>query len=103
MDYIWWLLFVVWIPLGYLWARNFAYLRKYTRTFRFVVVASLIFSIPWDILAVKADIWHYYTGHIVGLWIFGLPIEEYLYIVTVSILLATGTLLLKRTGAKSRA
>lgn len=96
MDYILWLLLVVWIPLALLWIRHFHYLKGYLRTFRFVIVASLIITIPWDILAVRADIWHYFEGHILGVWFLWLPIEEYLYILTVSVYIATGTLLLRR-------
>ncbi|MCA9324527.1 lycopene cyclase domain-containing protein [Candidatus Saccharibacteria bacterium] len=96
MDYVVWLLLVVWIPLGVLWLRHFNYLKHYVRTFRFVVIASLIIAIPWDILAVQSDIWHYFDGHHLGIWLLGLPIEEYLYILTVSVYVATATLLIRR-------
>lgn len=94
MTYIVWLSLCVWAPTLILWTFNCSYLSKFPRTLGFCVAGSLLFSVPWDIVAVRADIWHVFDSHILGVWIFGLPLEEYLFIVSVTFYVSTVTLLL---------
>ncbi len=96
MTYIFWLSLFVWTPTLLLWVCNFRYLSKFPRTIAFCVVGSLIFSVPWDIVAVRSNIWHFFDGHILDVWVVGLPIEEYLFIVSVAAYISTITLLLRK-------
>jgi lycopene cyclase domain-containing protein len=101
MTYIYWLSIFVWLPIIVLWAMNWTYLSRYTRTFLYCVIWSLLFSIPWDIWAVKAQIWIFPQNTNVGLQIGGLPLEEYFFMIFVTILISTVVLLLRKKLALS--
>ena len=96
MAYIYWLFTFVWLPLIILWVANWKYLVKYRNVFLYCIVWALVFSIPWDIWAVKADIWHFPEDTNVGIWIGGLPLEEYFFIIFVTMLISTVVLLLRK-------
>jgi len=96
MEYIFWLAIFVWLPIIILWAMNWEYLLKYKRTFLYCIIWAFIFSIPWDIWAVRADIWHFPSDTNIGVLIGGLPLEEYFFMAFVTILISTVVLLLKK-------
>lgn len=100
-EYLIWLLIFVILPLIILWIWKFRDLAKYKKVFFLAPVGSLIFSIPWDIIAVRENIWYFREPHILGIWLFGLSIEEYLFIIFVTLLFSSITVLLwKRLGVK---
>ena len=101
MSYIYWLTIFVWLPTIVLWAINWKYLSQYKKTFLYCIIWALIFSIPWDIWAVKAQIWNFPQDTNIGLWIGGLPIEEYFFMVFVTVLISTVVLLLRKRFAPS--
>jgi lycopene cyclase domain-containing protein len=96
MTYIYWLSIFVWFPLIILWAANWKYLWQYKNTFLYCIIWALIFSIPWDIWAVRTKIWIFPEDTNIGAWIGGLPLEEYLFMIFVTMLISTITLLLRR-------
>jgi len=66
-----------------------------------VLVGCLAVSVPWDILSVENHIWYFSEPHIVGLWLWGLPVEEYVYISLVALLASSVTILVwERYGVK---
>tara|TARA_Y100000310_G_C20421583_1_gene686926 strand:- start:203 stop:505 length:303 start_codon:yes stop_codon:yes gene_type:complete len=42
-----------------------------------------IFAIPLDIYATSKGVWSFGEDHVLGFWLFGLPLEEYLFYITV--------------------
>ena len=96
MAYIYWLIIFVWLPIIVLWAVNWKYLSQYKKTFLYCVIWALIFSIPWDIWAVRADIWRFPQDTNIGVLICGLPLEEYFFMIFVTMLVSTVVLLLKK-------
>ena len=96
MAYIYWLSIFVWLPLLILWVVNWKYLSRYKKTFLYCIEWALLFSIPWDIWAVKVQIWLFPQDTNIGLWIGGLPLEEYFFIIFVTMLISTIVLLLRR-------
>ena len=70
--------FLMWRWRALFWSRR--------RAFAWAVLGSLGGGWVWDALAVQLDIWHYDPNHIVGWWIIGLPIEEWLWIVGVTLM-----------------
>ncbi len=96
MAYIYWLSIFVWLPLLILWAINWKYLARYKKTFLYCIGWALLFSIPWDIWAVQKQIWIFPHNTNIGVWIGGLPMEEYLFIIFVTMLISTTVLLLKK-------
>ena len=100
MDYLLWLAIFVWAPLALLWLTSFRILWRCKRTIAFCMVWALVFSIPWDLWAVKTEIWRFPAESNLGLWVFGLPLEEYLFITTVTAFLASLVLVLKGRAAR---
>ena len=96
MTYIYWLSIFVWLPLLLMWAFNLRYLLSYKKTFLLCIFWSLVFSVPWDYWAIRTQIWIFPADTNLGIWIGGLPLEEYFFIVFVTLLASTITLLLKR-------
>lgn len=97
---LWILLFAV-LPVVALFIIKFKVLKKYKLIFLFTIIGSFIFSIPWDYIAIKEKIWYFAEPHIFGLWILGLPIEEYLFIIFETMLFTIITILLwKKFGSK---
>jgi lycopene cyclase domain-containing protein len=56
---------------------------------------ALVFSIPWDIFAVTNHLWFFPKEGNIGFLILGLPIEEYLFMTTVTLLIGSITILVK--------
>lgn len=96
MEYLYWLTIFVWTPLIVLWARNWAYLFLYKKTILYCIGWALLFSVPWDLWAILTKIWIFHPDTNVGVWIGGLPLEEYFFIVFVTMLVSTTALLFKR-------
>jgi len=93
LEYLKWLLVFVILPLLFVWIFWFKELIKYKITHFFVIICSLIVSVPWDIISVKKDIWYFTEPYILGIWLFGLPIEEYLFIILISFLVSCMSIL----------
>lgn len=98
MGYLFWLTIFVLAPSLYLWYLNFNLLWKYKKTILYAIFFAFIFSIPWDILAVKNIIWFFPKEGNVGIILGRLPIEEYLFMSTVTLLISSLTIALKYKG-----
>lgn len=96
MNYIYWLSIFVWLPLIVMWVVNWRYLSKYRKTFLYCIIWALIFSIPWDIWAVKSQIWIFPADTNLGVIINGLPLEEYFFMIFVTMLISTAVLLFRK-------
>mgnify|MGYP001580350402 CR=1 FL=1 len=95
MSYLMWLTILVCFPLSVLWLTHLKSLMKYKRTISLCVFSGLLFGIPWDYWAIQTRIWEFPRENIVGIWIAGIPLEEYLFLVFVTMLISTITLILK--------
>lgn len=93
--YLKWLLIFVWLPTLFLWLKNFDLLRRYTSTLSLCIIFALIFSVPWDLWAIKTKIWVFPQDTNLGIWFGGLPLEEYLFIIFVTLEIGSLTLVLK--------
>ena len=93
-SYPMWLAIFIILPLAALWTFGRRTLRKYARMLGLTAIGCLVVSVPWDILSVQGGIWYFKPPHIVGVWLLGLPIEEYVYIVGVGLLACSVTILL---------
>ena len=56
---------------------------------------SLVFSIPWDIFAIRNRIWIFPKEGNIGLFILDLPIEELLFMTTVTLLIGSVVVIVK--------
>ena len=56
---------------------------------------ALIISVPWDLIAANSKVWSFPRGHNYGIYIGSLPIEEYLFIISDTLIITTIVLLLR--------
>ena len=92
-SYRLWLLIFLTLPLGLIWCFRFQRLMQYRLVLTLTSLGCLALAVPWDILAVKDHIWYFSEPYILGVWMLGLPIEEYVYILFVGLLSASVTVL----------
>lgn len=90
---IWLLIFVI-LPLSILWILNYQRLKKYKKVFYLTIIGALIFSYLWDLIAINQRIWYFELPHILGIFILGLPLEEYVFIIGIVLLFTITTILL---------
>ncbi len=88
-----WLVGFLVFPLAVLWAIKFRDLVKYRRIFLKVILGALIYFVPWDVFAVQNRFWFFEGSHTSGLRALGLPLEEYLYIICMTLWLTSITAL----------
>ncbi len=93
-SYLVWLFIFNVIPLAILCFFNFDYFKKKKRIFLIAVIGAVIFSFPWDFIAIYEKIWYFEKPFVLGVYIMGLPIEEWLFIILNTLLISSITLLL---------
>lgn len=99
-TYLFWLFCFIGIPLLVLlrWRQP---LWRQRRALAWTVLGAVVGGWLWDALAVRMTLWHYDPSHIAGIWFFGLPLEEWLWIVGVTLLFGGVTILLaERMGVQ---
>lgn len=100
-EYPLWLLIFVVLPLAVLWIIKYRCLKEYKIVFFLAPIGSIIFSFPWDLIAINEKIWYFEEPHIFGINLLGLPIEEWFFIVFITLLFASITVLLwEKCGVK---
>jgi len=71
----------------------------YKRRFKALILAGimgLVIGVPWDMISVHCfQTWSWRKDTLIGVWIGGLPLEEYLFIVLVPMMLIGGALIFK--------
>jgi len=87
------MLFVI-IPLVILWLSFARVFKNYLPVFALCIIGSIIFSFPWDYLVIKERIWYFTAPFIIGVALFGVPIENLLFYIFVTILFTCITILL---------
>lgn len=93
-TYLIWLALFIGLPLLALsWTGHAALLRQ-RRALGLAALGALVGGWLWDALAVRAGLWFYDPDHILNVWILGLPLEEWLWIVGVTLLFGAITVLL---------
>jgi lycopene cyclase domain-containing protein len=103
-TYLVWLALFVGLPLLGLTVCCRKVLWRQRRAIAWVLAGSLVGGWAWDALAVRFGLWTYDPDAIVGWWFLGLPLEEWLWIVGVTLLFAWLTLILAaRAGLEERA
>lgn len=83
------------LPTILIWIFNFNLFWKYKNTLIYAMFFALVFSIPWDIHAVQTKIWYFPKDTNLGIFLLSLPIEEHLFITTVTLMVASITIVAK--------
>jgi lycopene cyclase domain-containing protein len=98
-TYLIWLACFIGLPLGILLVRHGQVIRRRVRGLAWVVAGSMAGGWAWDVLAVRVGLWFYDPAHLVGWWVLGLPLEEWLWIAGVTLLFGSVTVnLAERAG-----
>lgn len=84
MNYIYLLInaAVIFFPLILSFDKKVHFFSKWKFVFPAIVATGMVFLI-WDLLFVKLNVWSFNRDYIVGIYFFGLPIEEILFFLTV--------------------
>ena len=92
-TYMLWLALFMGLPLLWLlrWHRA---LRRQWRALALISLGALAGGWAWDALSVRLGVWYYSPQNVTNLWIVGLPVEEWLWIVGVTLLFGMLTLAL---------
>jgi lycopene cyclase domain-containing protein len=93
--YLIWLAIFVWIPIFGLWAYKPKLMWRHRKTLGLCIFWALVFSVPWDIWSVRANVWVFPPDTNIGIIIGGLPLEEYLFFIFAALFVASLTLVLK--------
>ncbi len=75
-------LFTISIPLALSFESKVQYFRKWKHLFPAILFTAIGFLI-WDFYKTKFGVWHFNDAYTIGIQFFGLPIEEYLFFITV--------------------
>ena len=75
---------------------SFAVYKKRFRALALAGIMGLVIGVPWDMIsACYFHTWFWNEDTLMGVWIGGLPLEEYLFMVLVPMMLVGGALLFK--------
>jgi lycopene cyclase domain-containing protein len=95
LIYLGWLGLFIGLPLAVLWLARGRQLWRRRRALGLTLLGALIFGGLWDGLAVRVHIWYYAPANISGVWLAGLPLEEWLWILGTTLLFASLAMLLQ--------
>jgi lycopene cyclase domain-containing protein len=93
-TYLIWLICFIGVPLLALVMWRGQALWRQWRALLWVTIGSLVGGWIWDALAVRLALWYYDPNHLVGWWWAGLPLEEWLWIVGVTLMFGALTVAL---------
>lgn len=94
-----WLGACIGVPLLALLALRWPALWHRGRALGWVLCGALLGGWAWDALAVRLGAWYYDQANLVGLWLGGLPIEEWIWIIGVTLLFGCLTIVLEEPTA----
>ena len=96
-DYLIWVMSLALIPTTIVWLFYWRILVKYIRVFMLCIVGSMIFAIPWDYWATHSWLWHFSPEKTLGVSFLGLPLEEYVFFASFTVLYASIALVLRQS------
>lgn len=100
LTYSIWLALFVGLPLLALVVAARRVLWRRRRALALAVAGALVGGWAWDVLIVRLGAWYYDPRFILGWWIAGLPLEEWAWIVGVTLLFGGLTVVIaERAGA----
>lgn len=75
-------IFVILFPLALSFDKKVFFFKKWKFVIPAILITGVVFLI-WDLLFTKLEIWSFNPDYIVGIYLWGLPLEEMLFFLTV--------------------
>ena len=75
-------IFVILFPLALSFDKKVHFFKKWKFAIPAILITGVVFLV-WDLLFTKLEIWSFNPDYIVGLYLWGLPLEEMLFFLTV--------------------
>lgn len=94
--YLAWLTVFFALPVTVLWLRYTSTVRRYLPVIGFAAAGSAFIAIPWDILALHDGVWVFNDAALLGVKLYGIPVDELGWFALYPMLVATVTVLLYR-------
>jgi len=102
-TYLLWLLIFIALPLAFLWLRWPGVIWAQRRALGWTTLGALVGGWLWDGLAIQFHVWYYAPANIAGIWLLGMPLEEWLWIVGVTLLFGSITVVLVAKAPAAKA
>ena len=97
LSYALWLMLFLALPISVLWFFFYKRLIRYTKVF-IINILLVLLGLIWDIWGVNAGVWSFPSGHNLGYYFLGLPLEEYLAFIFFAIFVTSLTIILRFHG-----
>jgi lycopene cyclase domain-containing protein len=94
-DYLKWFLVFAWTPTLLVWLFFWRLLSGYWKVLLLCCVGSIIFGYPWDYWATHSWLWKFSSEHTLNKYFFGLPLEEYIFFISETLLYGSIALVLR--------
>jgi lycopene cyclase domain-containing protein len=98
-TYLIWLALFIGLPVAFLWWRWPQAIWRQRRALGWTVLGSLVGGWLWDFAAIEVGVWYYDPAYIAGVWLLGMPLEEWLWIVGVTLLFGSVTVVWMERGS----
>lgn len=98
LTYLLWLALFLALPIGLLWLRWPRQIWGQRRALLWTTLGALVGGWVWDGVAIQVRVWYYDAANIVGVWLLGMPLEEWLWIVGVTLLFGSITVVWTERG-----
>lgn len=100
LSYLVWLAIYIWLPTAILWLTHIDLMLRHKKTLVLCAFFALVFAVPWDLFAIGGGVWSFPQENVIGIYVFSMPIEEYLFITFVTVFVSTFTLVARERFGK---
>lgn len=94
--YLQWFFMFAWVPTIIVWLFYWRFLIRYKKTFTICIIGSILFALPWDYWATHFWLWRFSPDHTLGIEFLGIPLEEYVFFTSFTVLYASIALVLRK-------
>ena len=94
-DYLRWFFIFAWTPTIIIWALKWRLLIRYTSVLIICVIGSTVLAFPWDYWATHSWLWQFSPDHTLGIHFLGLPVEEFVFFTSETLLYGSLALVLR--------
>jgi lycopene cyclase domain-containing protein len=97
-TYLIWLALFLALPIAAIWLIWPRQIWGQRRALAWTALGAFLGGWLWDGIAIQAHVWYYDAANITDVWLLGMPLEEWLWIVGVTLLFGSLTVVLMERG-----